>query len=126
MPTYTTPRPIHLAVECSGDIRIAASDRADTIVTVTPHSPDRPADVRAAEQVEVELSGDVLTVKGPTGWRKPFGSNGLADISVELPARSDVSATTAVGTIVTEGNSERRPPSRPWATSPSIAWRGAA
>lgn len=103
MPTYTTPRPIHLAVECSGDIRIAATDRNDTIVTVTPHSPDRAADVRAAEQVEVELSGDVLTIKSHKAWRKSFGANGLADIAIELPVRSDVAATTSVGTIVADG-----------------------
>ncbi len=103
MPTYTTPGPIHVAVECSGDIRIMASERAETIVTVTPHSPDRPADVRAAEQVEVELSGDVLTIKSNKGWRKPFGANGLADITIEVPTGSDVSATTSVGTIVAEG-----------------------
>jgi DUF4097 and DUF4098 domain-containing protein YvlB len=103
MPHFTTPGPIHLAVECSGDIRITATERADTIVTVTPHSPDRAVDVRAAEQVEVDLSGDVLTIKSHKAWRKPFGANGLADITIELPARSDVAATTAVGTIVADG-----------------------
>jgi DUF4097 and DUF4098 domain-containing protein YvlB len=103
MPTYTTPGPIHLAVECSGDIRISATDRTDTVVTVTPRSPNRAADVRAAEQVEVELSGDVLTIKSQKGWRKPFGSNGLADITIELPVRSGVTSTTTVGRIVTDG-----------------------
>lgn len=106
MPTFNTPGPLHVAIEAGGgDIRIAATERTDTVVTVTPHTPDRPADVRAAAQVKVDLSGDVLTVKGLKSWRQfsPFGDHGLADIAIELPSRSDVSATTAVGAIVADG-----------------------
>ena len=106
MPTFDTPGPLHVAVEASGgDIHIAAADRSDTVVTVTPHTPERAADVRAAEQVRVDLSGDVLTVKGLKAWRQlsPFGGHGLADITIELPSRSNVGATTAVGAIVTDG-----------------------
>ena len=106
MPTFPTPGPLHVAVEASGgDIRIVATERTDTVVTVTPRHPDKPADVRAAEQVQVELSGDVLSVKGLKSWRQlsPFGGHGLADITVDLPARSNVAATTAIGKVVTDG-----------------------
>jgi Putative adhesin len=106
MPTFATPGPIHVAVEASGgDVRITASERTDTVVTVTPRTPGRAADIRAAEQVRIDLSGDVLTVKGLKSWRQisPFGGHGLADITIELPRRSDISATTAVGAIVTDG-----------------------
>jgi hypothetical protein len=106
MPTFSTPGPLHVAVEASGgDIRIIAGERTDTVVTVTPRSADKPADIRAADQVQVDLAGDVLSVKGLRAWRQlsPFGGHGLADITIELPTRSNVSATTAVGKIVTNG-----------------------
>jgi DUF4097 and DUF4098 domain-containing protein YvlB len=106
MTTFATPGSLHVAVEASGgDIRITASERADTIVTVTPRTPGRAADERAAEQVRVDLSGDVLTIKGLKSWRQisPFGGHGLADIAIELPSRSNVTATTALGSIVAGG-----------------------
>lgn len=106
MPSFTTPGPLDVAVEAGGgDIRIAASERGDTVVTVTPRTPDRAADVRAAEQVTVDLSGDTLTIKGLKSWRhlSMFGGIGLADITIDLPSRSNVSATTAMGAIVADG-----------------------
>ena len=106
MSTFSTPGPLDVVVDGGGgDIRIAASDRGDTVVTITAHAPDRAADVRAAEQVTVDLSGATLTIKGPKSWRHSmFGAgNGLADITIDLPSRSNVSATTALGTIITNG-----------------------
>ena len=106
MPTFSTPVPLHVRIEASGgDVRIVASDRSDTLVTVTPHTPERAADVRAAEQVKVDLDGGVLTIKGLPSWRQlsPFGGHGLADISVEAPSGADVTARTAVGAIVATG-----------------------
>jgi len=106
MPTFTTPGPLDVTVEAGGgDIRIVASGRSDTVVTVTPRTPERPADVRAAEQVTVDLSGDTLTIKGLKSWRhlSMFGGIGLADITIDLPSRSNLVASTAMGAIVADG-----------------------
>lgn len=104
MPTFSTPGPITATIDGSGgDIRITASDRADTVVTVRPRSDAKAADRKAADQVTVEMAGDHLVVKGLKVWRKPFGSFGLADITVELPTGSHVTASTALGKVAVEG-----------------------
>ncbi len=37
MPTYPTPEPVTVAVTMkAGDVRVVASDRADTVVSVDP------------------------------------------------------------------------------------------
>jgi hypothetical protein len=54
MPTFDTPEPISVSLEIGvGDIQIAASDRADTVVEVRPTDPRKAADVQAAEQTRV-------------------------------------------------------------------------
>ena len=51
MPTYPTPHPIDLAVDVQvGALEVVASDREDTVVTVTPTNPDKEADRRGAEE----------------------------------------------------------------------------
>ena len=49
MPTFDTPEPISVTVELGvGDLRIVASDRADTMVEVRPSDAAKKADVAAA------------------------------------------------------------------------------
>ena len=104
MPTYSTPGPVTATIESgAGDIRITASDRSDTIVTIEPRNHSRAADRRAAEQVTAELAGDDLSIKGVKVWRKPFGGFGVVDITVELPTGSHVTASTGMGTVSAQG-----------------------
>ena len=104
MTTYPTPAPVTATIEAgAGDIRITASDRHDTTVTVTPRNDSRAADRKAAEQVTAELVGDTLTVKGLKPWHKPFGGFGVADITIELPTGSHVTASTGMGKVAAEG-----------------------
>ena len=65
MPTFPTPEPIEATVQVMGDVRITASDRADTDVVVRPRDPSKAGDVRLAEQAFVECTGDRLLVKTP-------------------------------------------------------------
>src|SRR4051812_16737410 len=66
MPTFDTPAPIAAMIEVAvGDVRIIASDRSDTVVTVHPSDSGADLDVRAAEQTRVEYADGRLFVKAP-------------------------------------------------------------
>lgn len=93
MPEFETPEPISVIIELVvGDVRIVASDRADTAVDVCPSDPARHADVTAAEQTRVEYASGRLLVKAPRSWRSlsPFSYGGSVDVQVGLPAGSQV------------------------------------
>lgn len=104
MPVFPTPEPIDLAVNLQvGDIDVIASDRTDAVVTVSPSSPDKAADRRAAEATLVEFDGARLTVVGPKPKFSLFGPSESVDVTVELPAGSRFTAESAVGGVRTEG-----------------------
>ncbi|MEV4704423.1 DUF4097 family beta strand repeat-containing protein [Actinoplanes sp. NPDC049316] len=99
MPTFDTPRPITATLELiAADVRIAASDRPDTVVDVRPSNPASDSDVRAAEQTRVEYADGALLVKTP----KPrslgmFGRTGAIDVQIAVPTGSRLHAGAAVG-----------------------------
>ena len=104
MPTFETPEPITADIEIYvGQVRINASDRADTVVDVRPSDPSAEASVQAAERTIVEFSGGRLLVKGPKPkalayvlpWR------GSIEVIVDLPAGSRVEAKGAADFIAT-------------------------
>ncbi len=98
MPTFDTPAPIDLAVNLQvGDVEVVATDRADTVVTVSPTSPAKAADQRAAEAVRVEFDGARLTVVGPKPKFTLFGPSESVDLRIELPTGSRFTAEVAVG-----------------------------
>jgi hypothetical protein len=100
MPAFETPQPIELELELGvGDIRISASDRADTVVEVLPTSPDNRDDVRAAEQTRVEYAGGRLLVKAPKRRFTPFADGGSIDVRIELPTDSRVTADAGVAAV---------------------------
>jgi Putative adhesin len=92
MPVFDTPDPISVTVEVGvGDIRIAASDRSDTIVDVRPSDEDHEPDVRAAEQTRVEYTAGRLLVKGPKQRGLGlFSRTGSIDVTIELPVGSQL------------------------------------
>ncbi|MGW4474442.1 DUF4097 family beta strand repeat-containing protein [Nonomuraea sp. NPDC004354] len=94
--TFETPDPITATISTgTGSLRIEASDRADTVVTVRPRDEFDDADVQAARQTTVEFVGGRLLVKAP---RKRglslFSCPGSVDVLIELPAGSRVEAST--------------------------------
>ena len=105
MPTFPTPDPITVALELVGDVRLSASDRVDTVVTVGPGNPSKAADVRAAEQTKVDYHQGNLTIATPKSWRQytPFGGNGTVEVRVELPSGSGVTADLAMGHLSADG-----------------------
>lgn len=106
MPAFTTPRPIDLAINLQvGTIQVIASDRADSVVTVTPTSEAKSVDRRGADDTKVEFDGTRLTVTGPKprlSWIGP-GPNDSVDLRIELPSGSRLTAEIAVGNVRTSG-----------------------
>src|ERR1700674_3608984 len=99
MPTFDTPGPISVTVELGvGDLRIVASDRADTVVDVRPSNSSRKRDVTAAQQTRVEYADGRLLIKAPIR-RSPFtfwrGSESIA-VEIHVPAGSQLQAQAAV------------------------------
>lgn len=61
MPNYKTPEPISVTLELGvGEVRIAASDRTDTVVNVRPSDEADESDVKAAQQVRVDYTNGML------------------------------------------------------------------
>ncbi|MGW6563860.1 DUF4097 family beta strand repeat-containing protein [Streptomyces sp. NPDC054975] len=103
MPTFETPDPISAILELdAGTARIAAGKRTDTVVEVLPRDGSDDNDLRAVQQTTVTCSGGRLTVKTPKK-RSPFGKPGAVEVSIELPAGSDVRGTTGMGGFFCEG-----------------------
>ncbi|MDQ1545902.1 MAG: hypothetical protein QOH69_806 [Actinomycetota bacterium] len=106
MPTFTTPTPIDLAINVQvGRIDVIASERTDTIVTVSPSSDTKSIDRRGVEQTKVTLEDNRLTVIGPKPRISWIGSGPYesVDVKVELPAGSRLTAELAVGNVRTVG-----------------------
>jgi hypothetical protein len=100
MSHFETPQPISVVLDLRvADVRVAAGERADTIVDVQPTNPSKADDVTAAEQTRVEYADGRLLVKGPRRLREwsPFSDGGSIDIDIELPSGSDLSGQTAAG-----------------------------
>ncbi|MGO4618194.1 DUF4097 domain-containing protein [Nocardia sp. 2YAB30] len=109
MPEFDTPEAISVVVDAYvGNIRIVASERANTVVDVHPASQNR-LDVEAAEQTRVDYSGGVLRVKAPRPplWKQAIilGGNkyGTVEVVIEVPSGSRLQADTEMGVIYTEG-----------------------
>lgn len=106
MPTYPTPSPISATIQLAhGDIRIEASDRLDTVVTVEPTNPAHEPDVEAAAQTRVQFEDGTLRVIGAKGRgiamiRKP----GSVQAVIRLPRGSHLTAATGLGRVRAVGS----------------------
>jgi len=104
MPEFATPTPIDLAINLPvGAITVVASDRTDTVVTVSPTNPSKAVDRRGADETRVEFDGRRLTVTGPKPRFTIVGPNESIDVRVELPTGSRLSAETSAGQVRTLG-----------------------
>ena len=101
MPSYETPEPISVTLEFSvGNVRIAASDRTDTVVEVRPSDEADESDVQAAAQVRVEYANGMLQVTGPKARVFDFSRKTRSvDVSIELPSGSQLSAHLQMGDV---------------------------
>ena len=100
MSHFETPQPISVVLELRvADVRVAAGERADTVVQVRPSDSSRRDDVTAAEQTRVEYAEGRLLVKAPRRLREwsPRSDGGSIDVEIELPAGSDLIGHTVAG-----------------------------
>jgi hypothetical protein len=105
MPTFDTPTPITVTVDfVVGHLQVIAGDRADTVVDVQP-SDGSSAAAKEAEKATVEFADGNLTIKVPkpsraAGW---FTKTGSVDVSIQLPAGSNLRGDAAMGSLRSEG-----------------------
>jgi DUF4097 and DUF4098 domain-containing protein YvlB len=106
MPTFATPHPVSATVELAlGDVRITASERADTVVDVRPSDAANEADVKAAEATHVDYANEKLVVKAPKtrpllGARNNTGS---IDVTIEVPAGSHLDGSGQMADFHADG-----------------------
>jgi DUF4097 and DUF4098 domain-containing protein YvlB len=96
---FATPQPVHLTAEIGkGSVRIDATDTASTHVRI--EGPD-------AEHVDVEQDGDQVRVIAPRVRTGFFGAERELDVTVTLPAGSDVDVRTGSAGITVTGTIAR-------------------
>jgi DUF4097 and DUF4098 domain-containing protein YvlB len=107
---FNTPAPIAVTLDLYvADVRLAASDRTDTIVEVRPSDPGKAADVKAAENTRVEYDDATRTLSIVS--RKPrsrfvnFSSKRPESINIviQLPTDSDVRGEADLGDFQSDG-----------------------
>jgi DUF4097 and DUF4098 domain-containing protein YvlB len=104
VPTFDTPEAVPVELDLVvADVTITATDRTDTVVDVRPTDPASDADLRAAEQTQVELTAGRILVRQPRQKRLIFGRPGSIDLTVELPTGAPLQAKAAVGTFHATG-----------------------
>ncbi|MGQ4430889.1 DUF4097 family beta strand repeat-containing protein [Streptomyces sp. SAS_260] len=87
MPTYDTPSPVRVALSLPfGEVRILASDRAETLVEAYPCDSDDEDDVQAAEHVCIDYAGGRLLVNAA----RQSGSAGAVIVVIAVPTGSSV------------------------------------
>lgn len=100
MPTFSTPEPFPATIDLTAaDVRVIASDRQDTVVEVRPSNSAHQPDVSAAEQTKVEYTAAGLLIKGPKQRSLGLRKTGSVEVSVELPAGSQIDAEAGIGAL---------------------------
>jgi DUF4097 and DUF4098 domain-containing protein YvlB len=100
MPNFETPEPISVTLELGvGDLRIAATERTDTVVEIRPSDETDESDVKAVEQVRVDYANGMLQVTGPKRVFDFSRKTRSVDVSIELPSGSALSAHLLMGDV---------------------------
>ncbi|MGH9130823.1 MAG: DUF4097 family beta strand repeat-containing protein [Acidimicrobiales bacterium] len=113
MRTFDTSDPISVKVEIGvGDVRVVATERADTVVDIQPSDHTNACDVAAAEQTRVDYANGVLTVSAPLRWT-PFArvvgpslsarKRESIDIKLQVPSGSHLSVNAALAPLRCSG-----------------------
>jgi hypothetical protein len=101
MQKFDTPAPVSAVLDiAAGSIRLIAADRADTTVEVRPANASKSRDVKAAEEATVEYGADgVLRINTAPAKHQILGASGTIEVTIQLPAGSDIVAKAASGEI---------------------------
>jgi DUF4097 and DUF4098 domain-containing protein YvlB len=105
MPTFPTLTPVQIRIELSGgSVRVRASDRLDSVVTVRPGNERKSADVQAADQTRVEYTDGRLVITSPRRPRLLFMGNAPSvDVDVLVPEGSGLEAALTAADVDCEG-----------------------
>ncbi|MGX6601298.1 DUF4097 family beta strand repeat-containing protein [Micromonosporaceae bacterium Da 78-11] len=104
MPKFATPEPISVTLEIGvGNVRIAASDRADTVVEIRPSDATDESDVQAAGQIRVDCTDGALQVTGPRRLLDFSRRSRSVEVSIEVPSGSQLAAHLLMGEVSTTG-----------------------
>ncbi|MET0425234.1 MAG: DUF4097 family beta strand repeat-containing protein [Actinoplanes sp.] len=82
-----------------GNVRLAASNRTDTVVEVRPSNESDRSDVEAAAQIRVDHSNGTLRITGPKRTFDFSKKSRSVEVSIELPSGSPISAHLVMGEI---------------------------
>ncbi|MFI6500583.1 DUF4097 family beta strand repeat-containing protein [Nonomuraea typhae] len=107
MPTFDTPGPIQATIEFgSGEVRVNAGDRQETLVEVRPSEPDRAADQELAQQTEISYADGKLLVRSPRAASRRWSPKKPPSVvlTVQLPAESELAADAYYGAIRVAGS----------------------
>jgi hypothetical protein len=107
MRTFDTPDPISATVDLAiGHVKVSAGDGGDTLVEVKPSDESKADDVKAAERTHVEFGTGHLLVRAPKlrSWLSRRG--GSIDVTIELPAGSNVHCTGGLVDVHADGRLE--------------------
>jgi hypothetical protein len=100
MPTFATPEPITATLTTGGaQVRIAASERSDTVVQIEPINSANKTDVKVAEKTTVDFANGDLSIK----TMKSGDKNGSVAITIELPVGSKLVLNTAWTDVHVDG-----------------------
>lgn len=96
MQSFVTPTAISVVLDVpAGRVQLVAADRADTTVEVLPADAGKSRDVQLAEQTTVAYADGVLRIAVPEPTNRIIGHSGAVEVTVQLPAGSQVEARSA-------------------------------
>lgn len=95
MQKFDTPTQVSAVLDIpAGRVQVIAADRTDTRVEVRPTNASKGRDVKTAERTTVAYADGILRVEVPV--KNPYvGPSGSIEVTVRLPAGSDVEAKAA-------------------------------
>ncbi|GGR73464.1 hypothetical protein GCM10010269_10510 [Streptomyces humidus] len=100
MQKFATPAPVSAVLDVpAGRIRFIAADRSDSTVEVLPANASNGSDVKAAERIAVAYADGVLRIEAAPAKSRILGGSGAVEVTVQLPAGSNVEARTASGEL---------------------------
>src|SRR5262249_36343056 len=100
MQKFATPAPVAAVVNIpAGRVQFIAADRTDTPVEVLPSTAAKSRDVKAAEQITVAYADGVLRIQAPAPKNQLFGPSGSVEVTVRLPAGSNVEGAAAASEL---------------------------
>jgi DUF4097 and DUF4098 domain-containing protein YvlB len=104
MSTFATPQPISATIDLAvGAVHIVAGESDATVVELRPSDESNAEDVRAADGTRVEYANERLLVKAPKLRSYVSRKGGSIDVTIELPAGSNLDCTARLADVRCEG-----------------------